>query len=88
MKLLIHGLLEKIRFHINQVFENFFKTSSHFFFQFSPQKSISYLHTNLMTVIHTEKQGENSFSYGPLIKQLTTFSHYLFSPQTSGSYLP
>ena len=92
MKLLIHGLLEKIRFHINQVFENFVKTFSHFFFLFSPQKSISYLHTNSLTVIDTEKQRENLFSYEPLIKPfknfLTTFSHYLFPPQTSGSYLP
>ena len=45
MKLSIHGRLEKIRFHFNQVFENFLKTFSNFFFLFSPQKSISYLHT-------------------------------------------
>ena len=94
MKLLIHGLLEKIRFHINQVFENFYKTFSNFFFLFSTQKSISYLHTNLLTVKDTEKQSENLFSYQPLIKQfknfltIATFSHYFFSPQTSVSYLP
>ena len=63
MKLSIHGLLEKIRFHINQVFENFVKTFTHFFFLFSPQKSISYLHTNSLTVIDTERQRENLFSY-------------------------
>lgn len=63
MKLSIHRLLEKIRFHVNQLFENFLKTFSHLISFFYFHNSVSYLHTNLLTVIDTEKQSEIKFVF-------------------------